>query len=68
MPAGHSSDVNPPHGERGDFRKVTVTLPPAAYERLVQESAKRKIAGNVNHALSAIVREAVAGYLNKQKP
>src|SRR5258708_2069878 len=37
-------EPNPPHGEKGDFRKVTVTLPPRAFEQLVREAAKRKIA------------------------
>jgi len=54
---------NPPHGTKGDFRRMTVTLPPAAYELLVHESAKRKIAGRPNHPVSAIVREAVVEYL-----
>jgi hypothetical protein len=44
-------------GERGDFRKVTVTLPPDVYDSLVQESARRKSAGDANHLLSAIARE-----------
>ncbi len=30
-------EANPPHGEKGDFRKITVTLPPEAYELLVKE-------------------------------
>ena len=44
-------------GERGDFRKLTVTLPPEVYDALVQESARRKTAGEANHLLSAIARE-----------
>jgi hypothetical protein len=44
-------------GARGDFRKVTVTLPPDVYDSLVQESARRKSAGDPNHLLSAIARE-----------
>jgi len=44
-------------GERGDFRKVTVTLPPDVYDSLVQESARRKSSGDANHLLSAIARE-----------
>lgn len=55
-------EPNPPHGEKGNFRKMTVTLPQAAYEKLVAESARRKIAGEPNHLLSAIVREAVGAY------
>lgn len=59
-----AEDPNPPHGERGKFRKVTITLPPAAYERLIHESARRKIAGEPNQLLSALLREAVTHYLN----
>jgi len=32
-------DPNPPYGERGAFRKITITLPQELYERLVKESA-----------------------------
>src|SRR5215475_12494720 len=58
-------DPNPPRGEKSDFRKVSVTMPPMAYERLVRESARRKIAGEPNQLLSALVREAVIEYLEK---
>ena len=56
-------DPNPPYGEKGTFRKITVTVPPELYERLVQESARRKIAGEPNQLLSALLREAVTRYL-----
>jgi transcriptional regulator of met regulon len=61
----HSVEPNPPHGERGTFRKITVTLPPEIYERLITESARRKIAGEPNQLLSALLREAVAAYLER---
>lgn len=57
-------DPNPPYGEKGAFRKITVTVPPEVYERLVRESARRKIAGEPNQLLSALLREAVTKYLN----
>jgi len=57
------TDPNPPYGERGAFRKLTVTVPPDVYERLVRESARRKIAGEPNQLLSALLREAVYQYL-----
>ncbi len=60
-------DPDPPHGEKGNFRKITVTLPPAAFEKLVNESARRKIAGERNHLLSALVREAVVEYLRERE-
>lgn len=58
-------DINPPRGEKGGFRKVTFTLPPEIYEQLIQESARRKIAGEPNQLLSALLREAVRDYLNR---
>ena len=57
--------ANPPHGEKGDFRKITVTLPPGAYNRLIQESARRKMAKEPNQLLSALLREAVVEYLKR---
>jgi hypothetical protein len=62
-----SIDPNPVHGEKTDFRKLTITLPPVAYNLLVQESARRKMAKERNHLLSAILREAVMLYLGRQK-
>jgi len=49
-------EPNPPYGEKGAFRKITVTVPPELYERLVRESARRKIAGEPNQLLSALLR------------
>ena len=60
-------DPNPPRGEKSDFRKVSITIPPEAYEKLVRESARRKIAGEPNQLLSALVREAVIQYLERLK-
>ena len=37
----------------------------AEYEKLVKESARRKIAGEPNQLLSALVREAVIEYLKR---
>ena len=57
--------VNPPHGKKGDFRKITVTLPPGVYNELIRESARRKIAREPNQLLSALLREAVLDYLKR---
>jgi hypothetical protein len=62
---GTSVDANRGYGEKGHFRKISVTLPPEAYERLIQESARRKIAGEPNQLLSALLREAVTDYLSR---
>jgi hypothetical protein len=58
-------EANRPYGEKGNYRKITVTLPPDAYRSLIEEAARRKIADEPNHLLSAILREAVAGYLQR---
>jgi hypothetical protein len=58
-------EPNPPYGERGGYRKLTVTLPPDIYERLIQESARRKIEGKPNQLLSALLREALSDYLER---
>jgi hypothetical protein len=57
-------DPNPPYGEKRGFRKVTLTLPPTSYERLIQESVRRKLASERNHLLSALLREAVTLYIS----
>ncbi len=49
--------------ERIPFRKVTITIPQDLYERLIQESARRRIAGEPNRLLSALFREALTRYL-----
>lgn len=51
-------------GERSAFRKVTVTVPQDLYERLIHESARRRIAGEPNQMISALFREALARYLD----
>jgi hypothetical protein len=51
--------------EKGGFRRVTITMPPEIYARLVRESARRKIAGEPNQLLSTLVREAITKYLQR---
>ena len=60
-----SLSASPPHGQKGSFRKLTLTVPPDVYERLLWESARRKIAGEPNQLLSALLREAVYEYLER---
>ena len=59
------SDPNPPYGERSHYRKVTLTVPPEAYSILIRESARRKIAEEPNHVISAILREALQEYFER---
>lgn len=59
-----SRNPNPPYGGKRSFRKVTLTLPQEFYERLIEESLRRKLAGESNQLLSALLREAVTLYLS----
>jgi hypothetical protein len=51
--------------EHAPLRKVTITVPQDIYERLIRESARRKIAGAPNRLLSALFREALTEYLDR---
>lgn len=62
------TDMNHGHGEKSGFRRITVTLPQEAYEQLIRESSRRKIAGEPNQLLSALLREAVSAYLEGLVP
>jgi transcriptional regulator of met regulon len=52
-------------GPKSDFRKLTVTVPLAYYEKLIAESARRKISGERNKLLSSLLREALSEYIEK---
>ncbi|HEY3827179.1 MAG TPA: hypothetical protein VGL82_21640 [Bryobacteraceae bacterium] len=58
-------DPNPPYGERSSYRKLTVTIPQDVYQKLIEESARRKIEGKRNQMLSELLREALCGYLEQ---
>ena len=65
---GSLIETNPRYGEKREFRKITITVHQSAYESLIRESARRKIAGEQNQLLSALLREAIADYLKKLAP
>jgi hypothetical protein len=52
-------------GDKGGYRKVTFMLPPDDYEWLILESVKRKIAGEPDHQVSCILRNAITRYFDK---
>ena len=58
----YQDDPNPPYGQKGAFRKLTLTVPPQTYERLLLESIRRKMNYEPNHLLSALIREALNEY------
>lgn len=53
------------HGEKGDFVKLTVTLPPEVYGLIMQEVTRRKMQKEADPAISAVLREAAIQYLSK---
>jgi len=61
--ASQKIEANRPHGEKGDFIKVCVTMPPEVYEGLVAEVTRRKVGKMSNAQLSAVVREAAVAFL-----
>jgi hypothetical protein len=64
-PTAGSIEVHRPHGEKGDFLKVTATLSPEVYKLISDEMQRRKLAREPNAQLSAILREAVVAYLGQ---
>ncbi len=59
-------DVNPPHGEKGGFIKVTATLSPETYRLAMAEVTRRKLAKAGDAQISAVIREALAAYLGRE--
>jgi transcriptional regulator of met regulon len=61
------AETNPSasYADKASFRKVTVTVPQDIYERLIKESARRKIEGVPNQLVSDLLREALAAYLDR---
>lgn len=53
------------HGEKGDYVKLTVTLPPAVYELVMTEVTRRKVAKEPEPVISAVLREAVLKHFGK---
>jgi transcriptional regulator of met regulon len=60
-------EANPPHGEKSDFVRTTITLPPSVYELIAKEATRRKMSHEPNPVVSAIVREAVVAYLKEKR-
>jgi hypothetical protein len=61
-----SQTLHPPHGTKGDFRKLTVTLSPALFAQVLQESTRRKVAGAKHANTSAVIREALAEFFGRR--
>ena len=55
--------ANPIRGERGDFLKVTITLPPDMLADLKRLGIERKLQGLKDTDTSSLIREAVTKLL-----
>jgi len=55
--------LNPPHGEKDGFERMSITLPPEIRQRLLDDANRRKKARSPDWSISVIVREALAAYL-----
>ena len=59
--------LNPPHGKKDNFEKITVTLPGPIRQLLLDETHRRKVERDPNWSISVIVREALVEYLGSQQ-
>jgi len=56
-------DPNPKRGQRGDFLKITITMPAEMLSNLQTLGLRRRVAGQKDTDISSLIREAVADLL-----
>jgi len=49
---------------KGDYKKMTITVPPEMYARIIDLMAERKKKGDGGDGVSGVVREAIAKFLD----
>jgi len=59
------TDPNPKRGSRGDFLKITVTVPAKMLTDLKVLGLRRRASGRKDTDVSSLIREAVADLLQK---
>ena len=57
---------NPERGERGDFKRLSLTLPKYMLNSLRSISLTRKIDEHPNYEITSIIREAIASFIEKE--
>jgi metal-responsive CopG/Arc/MetJ family transcriptional regulator len=57
---------HPPRGERSDFLKITITIPGDLLMELKTLGTQRRVDGEKDSDTSALIREAIKDYLNRQ--
>lgn len=66
-PKKTSIGANPLRGERGDFLKVTITLPPGMLADLKRLGLERKLQGMKDTDVSSLIRESLTTFLESQE-
>jgi len=61
-----TQDINPAHGSKGDFFKITVTMSGDMLSALKEFGIKRKMQRKKGADTSSIIREAVQNFLDSQ--
>lgn len=62
-----ATGANPARGERGDFLKVTITLPPDLLANLKRLGIERKLKRMRDTDVSSLIREALKTFLESQE-
>ena len=62
------STTIPERGQRGDFHKLTATLPTDLYQRVLDETTRRKLAKAPGADFSSLIREALALFFDRDAP
>jgi len=65
MPKKRDIEANPARGKRGDFERVTITMPPEMLDALEDIRRKRKRAKEKNSDISSLIREAIVYWLGR---
>jgi hypothetical protein len=55
----------PERGQRGDFHKISATLPAALYEQVLAEVTRRKLAKENDADFSSVIREALVVFFSR---
>lgn len=59
-----SAGANPARGDRGDFLKITITMPPEMVADLKRLGLERRLQGDKDTDVSSLVRAAVETHYN----
>ncbi len=59
-------EANPERGHRGDFLKITITMPAKMLGDLRTLGLRRRSRGQTDTNISSLVREAVSALLRKE--